>query len=70
MAWVTTRQSLMGGRVGEEIARMEPGKSDLVALVSNPAFATLRKGGKKLTVIDESGLQLLEGYLYGRVCAF
>jgi len=31
---VTTRQSLMGGRVAVEIGRMNPGLSDLVDLVS------------------------------------
>lgn len=33
-AWVSTRQSLLGSRVAEEIGRMEPTKSDLVDLVS------------------------------------
>jgi hypothetical protein len=33
-AWVGTRQSLIGARVGEEVGRLDPVGSDLVDLVS------------------------------------
>lgn len=32
-AWISTRQSLLGTRVAEEIGRMDPGRSDLIDLV-------------------------------------
>lgn len=33
-AWLSTRQQLMGGRVSDEVGRMDPSVSDLVDLVS------------------------------------
>lgn len=65
-AWVTTRQSLMGGRVAEEVGRLNPTKGDLVDLT--------RAGCSylKQTCLDEfnlykqfflSGEQQLYGFL-------
>lgn len=39
-AWMTARQSLMGARVGNEVSRMDPGRSDLVDLVSDAVSNT------------------------------
>ena len=32
-AWVSVRQALMGSRVNDEVARMDPANSDLIDLV-------------------------------------
>ena len=40
-AWVTTRQSLVGGRVSVEIGRMNPAGSDLVDLVRHMGLSSL-----------------------------
>jgi hypothetical protein len=66
IAWVTTRQALMGGRVGEEITRLNPTRGELVDLT--------RAGCSylKQTCMDEfnlfkqfflSGEQMLYGFL-------
>ena len=66
-AWVTTRHSLIGSRVGTEIGRMNPGSSDLVELVSraklryhNPPITGCQTragcGYLKQTCLDEFNL--------------
>lgn len=62
-AYLSTRSSLLGARVSDEVGKLDPRGSDLVDLVSTPAVARQYHSDRA----DTSWLQLPEGNLYGRI---
>jgi hypothetical protein len=67
-AWMTARQSLMGGRVSDEVSRMDPGRSDLVDLVSYLVSSMIFLCvGLSLMYSDPRGMLVPQANLHGRV---